>query len=99
MVFELGEQAFRDAHIGAQPLIDGLISGMGLPVCESVTHGDDLTDLWDGMSHRAVSVAPPVMRIGVRCWFSIEHSFRGESKTPAGSRGFGEGWWKGCQAD
>jgi len=30
-------------------------------------------------SSRAVSVAPPVMRMGVRCWFSIGRSFQGEA--------------------
>jgi len=31
-------------------------------------------------SSSAVRVAPPVMRIGVRCEFSIGHSFQGKQK-------------------
>jgi len=33
-------------------------------------------------SSRAVRVAPPVMRMGVRCWFSIDRSFLGEANAP-----------------
>jgi len=48
-------------------------------------------------SSSAVRVAPPVMRIGVRCVFSIGHSFQG-SKSPGLGRGFClgiyGGWWQ-----